>query len=231
MCDLCEYDIDLINNESLELCSTCSSRESENLLTKTESIKEYLLSSNDLEDVRKIEYKNAYKTKSYLYLKPDIEHLAIIKHDSLDNMKHKKDEKNLKSIQRKNKKLLSEQQRKNELDGYLKSIGLNGFRNDSVLCDEYLKNRTNLSKEEIGIILIEMNFYYTHTDYAQELYDNRQERYINKDHHCEEDLRDSSKHNAIIKYFENNSIDTIRRNCPQSLLAEYHTRINKIHKN
>src|SRR5438445_111803 len=88
MCDYCQYNVNDINNDELEICKTCFKSDTPKLIIKTHLMQEYKLNNNDLGNVRRIEYKGLYVT--YLYLIKDVEHLAKNKHGTLEKLEEKK---------------------------------------------------------------------------------------------------------------------------------------------
>ena len=105
-----------------------------------------------------------------------------------------------------------DEERKEELEAYLKSIGLSGIRSDSVLCRNYIVKKGNdkceFTKEQIGDIMLEMNFYYSKTTYNSCLSKIRSEKRRNyRDNFWEkvsqEDMRDEAKYNSLFTYIKN----------------------------
>jgi len=85
-----------------------------------------------------------------------------------------KNNKLTKKIQQENNKTI----RRQELEVYLKNLGLPGVRSDSVLCENYINNGdlSGFTLKQVADICAEMHFYYTKTDYSSLLgqirYDN-----------------------------------------------------------
>lgn len=213
MCDNCDYNSNDIDNDDLEVCKLCFNAEPKVLITKSGAMEKYPLSKNDFNDIRHIEYKGIYTT--YLYLIKDIEYLCIKKYGNkkdsdqamIDKMKKRKDRK---KYNENSKKL-----RRKELDDYLKSICLPGIRNDSVLCENYINHgdKSGFTKEQIGVIMNEMKFYYEKTDYTDYLYELKGEEisfrkacggWYHWTQEDEEDVRDEAKEKALLEYIKKN---------------------------
>lgn len=205
-CDSCNNDTNY-NNPNLYVCKQCFNQDAKKLITKTDAIKEYALSADDLEDVRNINYKNAYRSITFLYLRSDIKRIAIEKYGSEEKLNEKIKSKNKRSDE--NKKIKEETVTKNreKLKNYFDQIGLK-IRSDSKLCENYIKygDKCGMTVEKIGQIMKEMEFFYNYTDYPNILKKNRYDSDDSDDD--EETLRDDSKEEAIKKYIKENFSDT-----------------------
>lgn len=214
MCDNCDYDSNNLYNPKLIVCKTCRNTKPSLLITKSGATEQYPLSPGDFDNVRHIEYHGGIYV-TYLYLIKDIKQLCILKHGSEEKyvqiMKTKLKKKN-------DKKAYAENSRKfrtKELDDYLKSIFLPGIRNDSTLCTNYIDkgDAAGYTKEQIGVIMTEMKFYYEKTRYSSILYKLKGEEFEFRREHkgwCnwteddEEDVRNEAKEKALYEYIDEN---------------------------
>lgn len=202
MCDLCYYDNNEIHNDNLNVCKDCYRSDDGNLLTKTDAMKNYALNNNDLNNVRHISYSKRYYTV-YLYLIKDLEFIAITKYGSIEGLENKLEQKALRSKKLKITKKTLREQRTQDLDIYLKSLGLSGIRGDSTLCQKYIDGN-KITKEYVGTIMIEMQFYYDHTNYSNYIdYYIEQEREY-KGYYDIDEVRDSAKSKALKNYLKEN---------------------------
>jgi hypothetical protein len=218
MCDSCNYNHMHINNDDLEICTTCKNIIPTKLITKTDAIKNYVLNNNDLDGVRHISYRTMYTT--YLYLIEDVEYVAIKKHGSIDKLNDKICKKKELVIARKRNKDNLISLRKKELTEYLNSINVE-LRTDSVLCSNYIEKgeKSGFTPQQIGDILKEMDFYFNCTNYKTMLPTYRRQlqnsyyyndyynynRWTDKD---EERLRSKVKDIAMCEYIKQNFLDT-----------------------
>jgi len=216
MCDNCDYDIACVYADDLKVCKECRKAKTA-LITLTDATGKYPVNKTDLEAVRRIQYKGSYLT--YLFLIKDIEHLCVEKFGSDDAYKKVMADKNAKRKERQDRAINTASARRKELDEYLKSVGLNGVRADSVLCDNYIEkgDKSGFSKEEIAKIMKEMEFYHNCTDYRSILYDLRSEQFRDMreygDYHRwgdddEEEIREEAKASALHRYVVKNFDDT-----------------------
>lgn len=213
MCDSCDYDCNNIEDDRLDVCKECRSKKPSLLITKTKALELYPLSKDDFDNVRHIQYNGVFVT--YLYLIKDIEYLCVKKHGSKEKSDAVIEKKLNKKLEKKKYIEDSRNFRRKELDDYLKSICLPGIRNDSVLCENYINQGivAGFTKEEIGVIMTEMKFYYEKTNYSKILYkmkgDELEDRKEHRGWYCwtdsdEEDVRERSKRKALYDYIERN---------------------------
>lgn len=219
MCDLCNYDSNNINNAVLNVCYQCYNTKT-NMITKTDAMKKYVMTSNDMSNVRHYSYVNQYKKNTYLYLVRDIEYIATQKYGSVENMNdiiNKKADKIKKKYEDKQKKIqnmISEQdKRKVLLNKHLMGIGFGPIRNDSKLCWNYIYNGEDSGHtiESIGKTLLEMKFLHEYTTYPQDLKNSRQQELkdCNKQYYYwtdeeEEQLRHKVKLDSVKQYVVKN---------------------------
>jgi len=212
MCDSCEYD-GQIYSPTLEICKVCFKKEPKVLITQTDATKKYPVSKSDLETVRRIEYKGVYET--YLFMIKDIATLCIAKYGNEKAVKEAIMNKNKKVKERKHNAENLRNVKRKELDTYLKSICLEGVRDDSTLCTNYIEraDNGNLTKEQIGEIMLEMQFFHNETDYSTLLYKMRGDEFAAMreygEYHKwtdsdEEELRTEAKNDALYKYVKDN---------------------------
>jgi hypothetical protein len=214
MCDGCNKHEGTLNNQ-LYLCDICRKPESKKLMTKTDSLDYYMLTGKDIEQLKCAKTKNPWHKKMdmYLYLKKDCEEVAVQKHGSLEELKEKRDKRN---IRRKEANIKREKDmvfRRKELAKHLLSVGI-ALRNDSRLCEMYIEKGDDCgyTKEDIGKILSEMEFYCNQTEYKQILNNMRDDvindyggyRSYKKEHtdEDEEELRNEAKKEAIKRYIK-----------------------------
>ena len=240
MCDNCEYDSKGIYADELDVCKECRGTKVA-LITQSDAVNRYPIAKNDLESVRRIQYKGTYVT--YLFLVKDVEHLCIEKFGSDEAYKKVMADKDVKKKERKDRVVKNESARRKELDEYLKSVGLTGVRGDSTLCDNYIEkgDKGGFSKEEIAKIMKEMEFYYNCTEYKSILYNRRNEefRYMKE---CgmyhkwtdedEDDIRDEAKDSALQGYVMKNFNDVHKciLEVPPSLKGEFDEYYEKIRR-
>ena len=231
MCDNCDYKSDLINDDELEVCKECFKKEPKVLTTQSDAIEKYPITKTDLEDVRRVEYKGVYMT--YLFLIKDVENICIKKYGSKEEYKKVFEEKNKKKNERKNFMQKHKDLRRKELDDYLKTIGMPGIRDDSMLCINYIEKgeRGGFNKEQIGNTMLEMEFYYKKTFYKtilSTMRDNEREdmreykgyyRWTDDD---EEDVRNRAKDQSLYGFVKQNYENTHKLiiDIPPSLKAK-----------
>ncbi|ARF09924.1 hypothetical protein Indivirus_5_47 [Indivirus ILV1] len=213
MCDNCDYNSGDIDNQSLKVCKKCFNTKPSLLITKSGAMEKYPLGKNDFDDVRYIEYKGTYIT--YLYLIKDIEYLCIKKYGSKENSLKIMENKLNKKTKRQEYNNKLKKIRYNELNDYLKSICLPGIRSDSALCENYISHgeSSGFTKEDIGIIMTEMKFFYEKTNYSTYLYQLRNQeiseqreyggwyRWTEDDEDC---IRQEAKNKALYEYIKKN---------------------------
>jgi hypothetical protein len=180
---------------------------------------------------------------TYLFLVKDIENVCIQKYGSKEAYQKIMNDKLTKKKEKQDRIVKSKEAWRKELNHYLKSIGLNGVRSDSSLCDNYINHgpKSGFTKEEIGEIMLEMKFYYDHTNYRNILHTMRREEiadmrdyggyYVWTDAD-EEELRDDAKLKALYDYVSENFDDTHKCiiEIPLSLKSEYDLCYEKIKK-
>jgi hypothetical protein len=227
-CDNCNYNNDDINNAEIDVCRECKKINPSIFTTKTNAINDYALTAKDLKDIRHNQYKKIFKTN--LYLIQDIEHLAIEKHGSLEEALKLVNEKKDKKQNRLIKKEQVQNERKKELSNYLRKNNVK-YREDSQLCEEYIKkgDKSGFTKEYIGEMLKEMDFFYNHTNYSCLLKSKRRDeideyreyghyhRWTDED---EDDLREIVKKKALKEYLKTHDNTAISK-IPQSLKDKY----------
>ena len=215
VCDLCNYSPDYLLSNSLKLCAKCFEPDNFNLITKTNAKERYLLTKNDLDDVRHIEYTEIYKT--YLYLINDVEYIAILKHGSAKRLKDKLKDKKDKKKNEEMTKMRHKDIRRQYLDNYLKSVDLPGVKLDSSLCINFIEKgeECGVEVDEISRIMIEMNFFYKYTKFPtllkflrrKERLSNRSYKFYKWDDKDEEELRSRARRFALYQYIKDNYDD------------------------
>ena len=192
-----ELDDGVILNNQLKLCKECRSYDSNKLMSKSAAKLEYLLTDKDFASLKSAQCKNSYNRSimTNLYLVTDLKRAATKKHGGLKKLKAIKKEREKKRLKKKKLAIELRQFRRKELNDHLVSIGVGGIRPDSVLCQNYLDqgDRCGYTIKQIGDILLEMGFYYKHTDYHSILLNLRQKdrRYNHRGYYDEYDGWDS----------------------------------------
>lgn len=203
-CELCKKNIKRNNN--IIYCEDCANPLSFKLITKTDAMNNYSLTSSDL---KKATYGNAegYQN-SHLYLIDDIEDIAIKKYGSrknalevIDNKKKRKES----VYKNKHKAKLI---RKSELDKYF--IG-SDIDIDIINCDiyyEYIQKGTIdnkiISVNDAGDIILKKNFYNNYTNYRKII--TKKRRKMNSFENYE-DIQERSEYLALLDYVKDNYLD------------------------
>jgi len=157
-CDCCmheiNYFIELNNKEFLEdehflLCSKCKKKDI--LISKTESIKKYILVNEDFINIPYMYFKNVNNI-SKLFRHSDIINIGINKHGSLENINKKLQERVNKYNNITKKKLINIEDRKQKI---IKTFMINKlyFRNSGD-CYSYINYGTPLLQE---VVIAEIN--------------------------------------------------------------------------
>ena len=240
-CDSCNYNANDINNDDINVCRECFKREPSVLITQTNAVKEYPIPRKDLNNLRKIMYKGMYTT--YLFLIQDIHNVCVNKYGSEENYKEQMRIRVERRTSTANRRNNAKKQRHHELDKYLKEIGLSGARSDSILCTSYIEygEKSGYTKKEIGIIMLEMKFYYERTKYSTILRNLRDKEiksmrkwdgYYRWTHDDEESIRNDAKKQALKRYIVENINDVHKciLEIPQSLQAKYNAIYKKMKK-
>jgi len=220
MCDNCDYDAtSMHSDEKITTCIECK----KSFITTTDALQQYALTRKDLTDVRHNTHKFTYKTN--LFLIKDIEQIAIGKHGSLANVQTCLRNKQLKKEARLVKKEASKVTRKQQLIKHFRTVGAK-YRQDSVLCENYINGSKKYTKEELADIAKEMEFFYDHTSYSATLNMERYEqrgfarscgdfRWTDGDEEC---LRNEAKRQALEEYIESGDNKAL---IPRSLVNKY----------
>lgn len=202
-CKICKESINAINN--IIYCGECAKPTSFKLITKTDAMNNYSLTSSDL---KKATYGKADgHLNSHLYLIDDVEKIAIEKYggrkNALEIIDNKKKQKEY-IYKNKHKEKL---ERKSELDKYFISLEVDV---DITNCDiyyEYIRSGTingkKVSLNEAGDIILKKNFYNYKTNYRH--------IYLNKQRKMKweniQDIRDRSEYLALLEYVKENYLD------------------------
>ena len=105
-CKILNVSIEIFNTFEINVCLSCSYKNIE-FITKTEALKNYLLTDSEIKGLRFLKKENTRHTggfKSrfiYLYLKSDVEEIALTKYESLDAIEDEKEKRILKLKDRK----------------------------------------------------------------------------------------------------------------------------------
>jgi hypothetical protein len=179
----------------------------------------YLLKPNDRTGLRttiQFEYGNRWGTRYWW------SHAVIIaclrKYGSIKTWSEERERLEKEREKRLGRKRTREEERKRELELCLKQRGCE-LRSDSVLCREYIENKKGDCRE-IAVIMEEMKFYHTHTDYStiyQEIA-NRQKEYLGS--YDAESVSESAKRFAFEKWkskFPASCVAKLRHELPNSL--------------
>lgn len=203
-------------NNTLVICDNCLNLPSLNLIMKTDAYSKYALNKNDLSSL------NFAKTKindntffSILYLIDDIEKAAIAKYGSrknvIDKIKNRKIIKNEKKKRENDNKEL----RWSELNKHLIKLGLSRIKkNDSILCQDYIMNDNKYTIEQIGEMLIEMEFFNTKTNYKSVFQNLKKKMNISKNKYKKDkydklmdEIETEAKDICLNQYVKNNYMD------------------------
>lgn len=170
-CRLCKTN--KIKYDNLKICYECSK---DRLIIKSEAKKEYGLSDKDMINIVYDIKKLGFGRKCNLYLIDDVEKVAIEKHGSKNNYKENSKKKKILKEEKQKIKENHIKRREKEIKDYLKEVGLK-YRNDSKLIYQYttdINDELGLTKEYVRDTMLEMDFYYNHTNYSDRLRTNRQ---------------------------------------------------------
>lgn len=253
-CNSCNAEESRLNNE-LYLCKDCFTFGSGKLITKTGSMREYMLTDNDLVNLKSAKCRNNHCSgmETTLYLISDIELASTNKHGGVKKMEDKKLKLETKREQKKKLDNERKEYRRKELDDYIKSLGMAGIRGDSALCENFIEKGENsgYTAKEIGDILSEMEFYYKKTEYSsilKRMRDDEIQNYHNyyefRRYHTDEDeefLRQRAKDQALRNYVKEHYLDPrdmldvmpycLRDNAQKYSDIFYKTNNNKINNN
>jgi len=194
------------------ICEDC--RETNNnyiLISKSSSKKDYLLTDEDLQQIKVFEgkAKSTYGPATY-YIKSDVINLACDKHminlNNIDEEMSKiindnnviKEAKLEKRRERKEKRM---EERKEELVGALRNAGVE-FRNDSMLCDKYIDGCKDFSIDEIVERMSQMKYLYQYC-HMEECKNIAYEKYLedkNYDYHIDWSVTEHAEYLALKKY-------------------------------
>ena len=166
-CIECKNKCNFYTTLDMYVCTNCKNLDKYHIITKTNTKLIYLLKDTDLTDLKQYFGKTRYGVATY-YIKDDIENYAIVKYNTtrdnlyptLENIKKEKDEikreKQNKILIKKNKE---KEIRKTKLLSELKKNKIN-FRNDSMLCKQYIEGSKDFSLDEVVQRMCEMKYLY-----------------------------------------------------------------------
>lgn len=238
-CQNCNKDSSLcVKNNTLTLCGTCANYKNGYLLTNDSVKANYMLTNKDLIEMNFI-IKNEDGKYIKMYLKKDIENKIIDKYGSKEKFYKKLTARD----NRRKQKYETIRDRRRELINYLRMLGLDGIREDSTVCELYIKKgvKSGFTKEEIGLIMLEMDFFYRKTNYKTILRTERKmykkdmwsycprEKYDDGD---EEIVKEDAKTKALEEYIINNNYDTriIMTNVPLHMKNDIMEICNRLYK-
>jgi hypothetical protein len=210
-CKGCGQKTGVLNN-TLVICDKCTNPNSMKLVPKTAAMERYVLTSADLQGVQcAYGWQNGpTNITSTLYLIDDVEKIAINKYGSReDAIKKIKERDNKRHDVAKRKSDVKDIRRK-ELNKYLVSLGVGGVREDSVMCQQYIEmgNQSGYTPQLIGDAYLEMNFFYTHTDYQTRLKAVRNEFRTAVGRSFEEtEVSDETKERCLYDYVKQNYLN------------------------
>lgn len=204
-CRLCEKN--KIKYDKLKLCNVCSK---DKLIIKTNAKNEYALSDKDMSNIEHNVVKLGFGRKCNLYFIGDVEDYAINKYGSKDAYKEKVKRKQELKESRERKKENLKNNKMIEMKECLKEVGL-AYRHDSELIEQYINGKGEYSKEDIRYILLEMNFYYKHTNYSEKLKINRQKAKNDE----------FGKEYWMYKYWNDENEDDVREDTKEEVLKEF----------
>jgi hypothetical protein len=142
--------------------------------------------------------------KYKLYILDDIKKIAYAKFGGINGYIAEKEGREYRVERRRAKIAENMQKREDELKDELGKYGLS-LRGDSKLCNEYIHNKSNLTVEQIGEIMYEMDVFFKKTDYKKIM----KENYFNSE---------LSKILSVRKYIKDGKpIDEL----PDSILLKY----------
>lgn len=155
------YNVFMLNSKEYEKMSI---NESKKLINRKECINIYGISENELDIIYGNKIHRNFNQKTFIYNMVNVMELSYKKYGDYDNyIKIKK----LKELEQKIYQENIEKEinnRKLMLISMLKKHNLQ-LRNDSLLCYNYIQNNIG-DPEEIVKIMVEMDFYFKHTDYS-----------------------------------------------------------------
>jgi hypothetical protein len=207
-------------------------------LTKTNAKELYCLTDKDLMGIphNTVSLFGRKYMSANLYDKDVIEAIALKKYGDSDGIDNALRERDMKANKRKQNKLLKEQQmipikqnRRTELDNYLKTLGLPGIRSDSALCSMYIEkgNKCGYSMERIGEIMKECDFLYNQTDYSSLVDEEIEEAKDYKGYYDIEECKSSAMFHAVHNYkdaHKNDWADAYPK-IPKTFVAKYNIKL------
>jgi len=207
-------------------------------LTKTNAKELYCLTDKDLIGVPHdtVSLFGRKYMSANLYDKDIIEEIALKKYGSQDGIDEAIIQREKKAEKRKQNKILKEekmipirQNRRNELETYLKSLGLPGIRADSSLCDIYIEkgNQSGYTMEKVGEIMKECDFFYNQTDYSSLVDDEIEDAKSYKGYYDIEECKSSAMYRAIDDYKDDHKADWAEAyaKIPKSLITKYDVKL------
>lgn len=227
-CDICCTKSRVSIYNDLALCNSCFNDKGK-LIVKTTAMKQYLLSEGDLKKLKyATKYNRLFNVDMKLYIVDDVEKLALEKHESMENIEKKKQERKSIRDEKRNRETQVKKNRRDELDKHLKILGLDGVREDSKLCHEYIEfgDKSGYNIEDISRIMSEMKFFCEMTNYRNILKD------LRNDYKCgigkaynendEANVKDQAKDLALEEFVANNkkNYHKIVREVPRSLMGK-----------
>ena len=212
-CDNCGNDKAWLKHD-IYLCRDCSRSTCKDVLTKTDAMKKYMLTSKDLDRLRHGRVPNVYGGETKLYLTRDLERLAKQKHGD-GGLELKREERRMKERER----LFEKGGRQKELERHFASLGLDVDVTENQMCQDYIKygGKSGLNPEKIGELISEAQFFKTKTKYFRfkreldrELERDGMYRYTGEDYYREERAKNdkAAKEKAMKEYIRLHYNDT-----------------------
>ena len=159
-CKACNVNRGILNN-TLIICYECVKPSSLKMITKTNALEKYVLTTKDLDGISHAKGWSSYNNLTCnLYLINDIEKVSIEKYGSIENVKNKINNRDTKRFDIKKRQENIKLNRRLELHTHLINVGLSGIRDDSILCQNYVEKGDSGGHtiNDISRIMLEMEF-------------------------------------------------------------------------
>ena len=164
MCDNCKYNIANINANNIKLCKKCINDNTVSV-TQIHAVTWYPVSVKDLKNIRCTD-RNVPGT-THKYLVKDIEYIGTIKYGGKDGYDSALAKKIKFQNDKQQNKIADQTHRKNEINDYLKSMNLDGDRDDCLEYHRYINQEegSQYTKEDVCKAVRILQFYDTKTEY------------------------------------------------------------------
>lgn len=197
-------DIELDDVQPIRLCDRCASKDSGQILTKTDAKRRYAMTDADLVSLPHIEVRNPHYRRASdmkLFVRKYVKSAALRKHGGKEGLVKRRErnrragEKRSHTIQR------AKDARKIELTAALADRGLE-LRPDSRLCEEYVE-RGRHTLEFVVDTMEEMRFFHRHTNYVEFMRDIKDEYRECGERWDHDQVSEEAKQRALDDWTEN----------------------------